>query len=154
MPWKALCQVLYDIKINKKNALKTLDKCHTYVLGYLYQPNEREKIMGARVHFVFNDGTDSAVVLYSHWGADTWEHDLAEAIKYAEPRKGDTSYFTRMVISYLIKDELMSETGFGIYAMHPKQALATMFDETVEIDLVKETVNGYSFDSLMVWQGV
>jgi len=112
--------------------------------------------MGARVHFVFNDGTDSAVALYSHWGADSWTYDLAEAFRHAEPRKGDTSYFTRMVISSLINQtgELMAETGFGIYAIDPKKAEALIFDDLVEIDLVKETVNGYSFDSFMIWQGV
>ena len=110
--------------------------------------------MGARVHFLFNDGTDSSVILYSHWGADSWQQDLAQAIKHAEPRKGDTSYFTRMVISHLIQNELLDETGFGIYAMHPEQAKATMSGEVIEIDLVKETVEGYSFDSFMIWQGV
>jgi hypothetical protein len=110
--------------------------------------------MGARVHFVFNDGTDSAVALYSHWGADSWTYDLAEAFRHAEPRKGDTSYFTRMVISYLIKDSILDETSYGIYAIHPKKAEALIFDDLVEIDLVKETVNGYSFDSFMIWQGV
>jgi hypothetical protein len=110
--------------------------------------------MGARVHFVFNDGTDSAVVLYSHWGADNWTEDLAQAIRHAEPRKGDTSYWTRMVISHLIQNEILDETGYGIYAMHPKKAESLIFDEMVMIDLVKETVNGYSFDSMMIWQGV
>jgi nickel-dependent lactate racemase len=110
--------------------------------------------MGARVNFVFNDGTNSAVVLYSHWGADIWEKDLAQAIRHAEPRRGDTSYFTRMVISYLIQNELLDETGYGIYAIDPRVTDAILFDEVVEIDLIKETVNGYSFDSMMIWQGV
>lgn len=108
--------------------------------------------MGARIHFVFNDGTENAVVLYSHWGADTWEHDLAQAIRHAEPRKGDYSYWTRMVISHLIQNEVLDETGYGIYAVNPK-GFSDPFDEVVEIDLVKETVNGYSFDSMLVWQG-
>ena len=110
--------------------------------------------MGARVNFVFNDGTNNAVVLYSHWGADTWEQDLAQAIKHAEPRKGDYSYFTRMVISHLIQNELLNETGFGIYAVNPNDEPNLWATDTVEIDLVKETVNGYSFDSMLVWQGV
>lgn len=109
--------------------------------------------MGARVHFVFHDGTDSAVVLYSHWGADSWEQDLALAIRHAEPRKGDTSYWTRMVISYLIQNELLDETGYGIYAIDPTST-PSIYDEVVEIDLVNSTVNGYSFDSMMIWQGV
>jgi len=108
--------------------------------------------MGARVHFVFNDGTDNAVVLYSHWGADSWEQNLAQAIRHASPRLGDTSYFTRMVISHLIQNELLDETGYGIYAIDPRAANTVISDELVEIDLVKETVNGYSFDSMMIWQ--
>lgn len=73
--------------------------------------------MGARVNFVFNDGTDSHVVLYSHWGAEGYEHNLNDAIRHAQPREHDTSYWTRMVISYLIKDEILDQTGFGIYAI-------------------------------------
>ena len=109
--------------------------------------------MGARVNFIFNDGTPHAVGLYSHWGADSWEQDLAQAIKHAEPRLGDTSYWTRMVISHLIQNELLDETGYGIYAVNPDEMLDAL-DEVVEIDLVKSTVNGYSFDSMLVWQGV
>jgi len=109
--------------------------------------------MGARVNFIFNDGTDHAVGLYSHWGADSWEQDLASAIRHAEPRRGDHSYWTRMVISYLIQNEILDETGYGIYAISPNST-PSIFDEVVEIDLVKETVNGYSFDSMMIWQGV
>jgi len=108
--------------------------------------------MGARVHFLFNDGTDNSVVLYSHWGEDSWQQDLAKAIRHAQPRLGDTSYFTRMVISHLIQNELLDETGYGIYAIDPRAANAVISDELVEIDLVKETVNGYSFDSMMIWQ--
>ena len=110
--------------------------------------------MGARVHFLFNDGTDNSVVLYSHWGADSWEQDLAQAIRHAQPRLGDTSYFTRMVISHLIQNELLDEIGYGIYAIDPRAANAVISDELVEIDLIKETVNGYSFDSMMIWQEV
>ena len=109
--------------------------------------------MGARVHFVFNDGTDSAVVLYSHWGADNWEQDLAQAIRHAEPRKGDYSYWTRMVISHLIQNELLDETGYGIYAIDPTHT-PSINEEVVEINITENTVNGYSFESMFVWQGV
>jgi hypothetical protein len=109
--------------------------------------------MGARVNFIFNDGTPHAVGLYSHWGADSWEHDLAQAIKHAEPRLGDTSYWTRMVISHLIQNELLDETGYGIFACDPNDFVEA-FDECVEIDLINNRVNGYSFESMFVWQGV
>ena len=74
--------------------------------------------MGERINFVFDDGTDSLVNLYSHWGESDWENDLIGALVHAQKRKGDYSYFTRMVISHLIKDYVLDETGFGIYAIN------------------------------------
>jgi hypothetical protein len=91
--------------------------------------------MGARINFVFDDGTDSLVNLYSHWGEYSWQDDLAGALEHAQPRKGDTSYFTRMVISYLLKDELLLETGYGIYAIN-RSEIGNNFDKTVVLDLV------------------
>ena len=74
--------------------------------------------MGARVNYVFDDGSDALVVLYSHWGADSIIEDLQDAFRHAEVRRGDHSYWTRMVISYLIQHEVLAETGFGIYAIN------------------------------------
>ena len=95
--------------------------------------------MGARINFVFDDGTESLVALYSHWGEDTWQDDLAGALEHAQPRKGDYSYFTRMVISYLIKDEILDETGYGIYAIG-RDHVGKGFDKTVVLDLLNNTV--------------
>lgn len=95
--------------------------------------------MGARINFVFDDGTDSLVNLYSHWGEDTWEDDLVGALIHAQPRKGDYSYFTRMIISHLIKDYVLDETGFGIYAIN-RSEIGNNFDRTVVLDLVNNTL--------------
>lgn len=95
--------------------------------------------MGARINYVFNDGTDSAVVLYSHWGADNWQTSLAEAMRHAEPRLDDYSYWTRMVISHLIKDEVLDETGYGIYAVNPNAMW--LHDQTIILNLVDKTVS-------------
>lgn len=100
--------------------------------------------MGARINFVFKDsepaiGEPSAfVVLYSHWGQDSWEPDLAEALVHARPRLNDSSYATRMIISYLIQHNILDETGYGIYAIN-----GTNYDlgeQTVIIDFVNKTV--------------
>jgi hypothetical protein len=95
--------------------------------------------MGARINFVFDDGTDSLVNLYSHWGEDSWQDDLVGALIHAQPRKGDYSYFTRMVISHLIKDYVLDETGFGIYAIN-RSEIGNNFDKTVVLDLVNNTL--------------
>lgn len=94
--------------------------------------------MGARINYVFKDGTDTSVVLYSHWGQDSWQTDIAGALQHAKPRWGDSQYGTRMMISYLIKDNLMDETGFGIYSV--AEGSYDLGDQTVVIDFVNKTV--------------
>ena len=95
--------------------------------------------MGARIHFVFKDVEDEAsVVLYSHWGETEWQRDLAMALQHSKPRWSDVAYFNRMMISYLMQDSILDETGFGIYAI-----AGTNFDlgdTTVIIDVSKETI--------------
>jgi hypothetical protein len=102
--------------------------------------------MGARIHFVFRDREDRpAVVLYSHWGETEWQRDLAMALEHSKPRWEDTSYFTRMMISYLIQDSVLGETGFGIYAIN--DITQDLGDETVIIDMSNKTIiNDVSVD--------
>ena len=95
--------------------------------------------MGARINFVFDDGTDALPVLYSHWGESTWQDDLAGALAHGKPRLKDYQYFTRMIMSHLIKDSVLSETGFGIYAIK-RTEISELFDKVVVIDLVNDLV--------------
>lgn len=95
--------------------------------------------MGSRINFVFDDGTDALTVLYSHYGETTWEEDLSAALHHAMPRQNSEEYFTRMIISYLIKDQLLDETGFGIYAVK-RNELSDFADKVVVLDFVTKTV--------------
>jgi hypothetical protein len=95
--------------------------------------------MGARINFVFKDGTDSSVVLYSHWGQDGWEVDIAKALEHAKPRWSDSSYGTRMIISYLLQHNILDETGFGIYSINNVGSM-DLGEQTVVIDFVNKTV--------------
>ena len=95
--------------------------------------------MGARINFVFKDSEQGPmVVLYSHWGETEWERDLAMALQHAKPRLGDSSYGTRMIISYLMQDSVLEETGFGIFAI-TNDGL-DLGDPTVLIDFTTNTV--------------
>jgi len=95
--------------------------------------------MGARINFVFKETTDGpSVVLYSHWGQDGWQHDIAGALEHARPRWQDSSYGTRMIISYLIKDSILDETGFGIYPVSGDNY--DLGEQTVIIDFTTKTV--------------
>ena len=100
--------------------------------------------MGARINFVFKDvesaigEPSSSVVLYSHWGETEWQRDLAMALEHAKPRWSDASYFTRMIISYLIQDSVLEETGFGIYAIN--DVYEDLGDTTVILDISHDTI--------------
>ena len=112
--------------------------------------------MGARIHFVFKTELDKPnIVLYSHWGEDSWREDLANALLFATKRinMGDTSYALRNIIDQLTKEGRDSETGFGIYLANDGESY---FDTHVEIDLTTQMVcdegNWHSFDSFIEYQ--
>ena len=95
--------------------------------------------MGARINFVFKDSEQGPmVVLYSHWGQDSWDTDLAEALQHSRPRWNDSSYATRMIISYLIQHSILDETGFGIYAIANDGY--DLGEQTILIDFTTKTI--------------
>lgn len=106
--------------------------------------------MGARINYVFKDSdAHPAVVLYSHWGETEWQRDLAMALEHSKPRWRDDTYATRMMISYLIQDSVLEETGFGIYAVNPTDLL--LGDFTVIVDLLHKTVYEEGSDVKVDW---
>jgi hypothetical protein len=95
--------------------------------------------MGARCTFIFKQKEDLGVALYSHWGEDSMHSDLAQALQHAAVRKGDTEYYTRMAVSYLLKDSILDETGFGLYACNPDNQ--EWMDHPILIDLTNNTIS-------------
>jgi hypothetical protein len=65
---------------------------------------------------------------------------LAAALEHAQPRiqMGDIPYATRMAISYIIKDQILEETGFGISAMDPRDQ--GFLDHPITVDFTDMTV--------------
>jgi hypothetical protein len=94
--------------------------------------------MGARCNFVFKQSEDMAVCLYSHWDEGHMHELLAAALNHARPRWSDHSYATRMAISYIIKESILDETGYGIYAIDPSDQ--GFLDSPITIDLTDMTV--------------
>ena len=96
--------------------------------------------MGARCNFVFKQSEDQAVCLYSHWDEDHMYELLAAALRHAQPRiqMGDIAYATRMAISYIMKDQILEETGYGITAMDPSDQ--GFLDHPITIDFTDMTV--------------
>jgi len=108
--------------------------------------------MGARCTFVFKQSEDLAVALYSHWGENEMFRDLAMALQHAAVRKGDTEYYTRMAISYLMQDSILEETGFGIYACNPDRM--EWMDHPILIDLTDNTIthDGINYGKFVKWE--
>jgi hypothetical protein len=111
--------------------------------------------VGARCTFVFKHDEDNAVALYSHWGEESMYSDLAAAVEHARPRWGDASYANRMMISYLIQHEVLSETGYGIYACDPSDQ--GFMDSPITIDLTDNTIGQgeewHTFDEFVNYHG-
>ena len=108
--------------------------------------------MGARCTFIFKQSEDLAVALYSHWGEYEMHRDLAQALQHAAPRKGDESYYIRMAIRYLLQQNILDETGFGLYACDPKTHMQYC-DHPILIDLTTNTISdetgSHSIDSFI-----
>ncbi len=108
--------------------------------------------MGARINYVFKDSEQGPMVaLYSHWGETEWQRDLAMALQHAKPRWQDSAYGTRMIISYLMQDSILEETGFGIYAISNDGSL-DLGELTVLVDFTTNTVTdrvSVPFDKFM-----
>jgi hypothetical protein len=95
--------------------------------------------MGARCTFVFKQADELGVALYSHWGEDSMNQDLALALRHAAKRKGDESYYIRMAVSFLLNEAVMDETGFGLYACNPNDL--GFMDHPIIVDLTTGTVH-------------
>ena len=95
--------------------------------------------MGARCTFVFKQSEDLGIALYSHWGEYEMHKDLALALQHAAVRMGDVQYYTRMAISHLIKDSILDETGYGLYACNPNDL--GFMDHPILVDLTNNTIS-------------
>ena len=95
--------------------------------------------MGDRIVFSIRHDEGLSVNLYSHWGGHNRFHDLARALKAAEPRWTDASYCTRIIVSQLIGDQWNDELGFGLWASNDSGMYGGDHPDIV-IDLLNKTV--------------
>lgn len=73
--------------------------------------------MGARTNYtiVTSDNPLQNINVYSHWDGGSSVDILQSALSKAMARKGDESYFVRILIDQLTSEGRDSETGYGIY---------------------------------------
>lgn len=113
--------------------------------------------MGARTNFHFKTDTGT-LTLYSHWGGDTKNFDLANALNAAMPRikMGDMGYALRIIVSNIINDGWSSETGFGLY-INDMDSTEEQYGNTI-VDLSNKTINDngniVTFDMFIQYHGL
>jgi hypothetical protein len=72
------------------------------------------------------------------------------ALQHSKPRWADIAYGTRMMISYLMQDSVLEETGFGIYAVNgPNYDLGEF---TVVVDMTNQTIYEVGSNVQVQWE--
>jgi len=66
--------------------------------------------MGARANIIVN----TEICLYSHWDGENLAIILQDALDRGKERWNDAPYLTRIIFCEMIKDNVMSTTGYGI----------------------------------------
>lgn len=89
--------------------------------------------MGDRrqVHF-----KNENIWLYTHWTGTTLPLQVQAALKRGKDRWSDPPYFIRIIFSEMIKDEVMSDIGFGIYNSYQDSN-----HDDIVIDITKQTIS-------------
>jgi len=113
--------------------------------------------VGDRVVYSIKQDKDSSVNLYSHWGGESRFINLAVALKAAEPRWGDETYCTRIIVSQLIGEDWNSETGYGLWASGSDGVYGGDWPD-ITIDLKNKTVidetGTHSFESFIEYHSL
>lgn len=75
--------------------------------------------MGDRNNIKVTYHTGQSVYLYSHWTGSELHHIVESALDCG--RVSDESYFTRILFSRMVADDINGETGYGIAPYPPDQ---------------------------------
>jgi hypothetical protein len=76
--------------------------------------------MGDRNNIKVTYHTGDSVYLYSHWGGSGLRTIVRDALD-SSGRVSDESYFTRVLFSRMIAEDINGETGYGIATYPPDQ---------------------------------
>ena len=90
------------------------------------------------------------IYLYTHWGASSLAEVVADAMNRGKGRWSDDEYLNRIIFSEMIKDDVMSDTGFGIGTSQHGDVwrIVTVNHETKTVE-VSDFQKSWSFDSFI-----
>jgi hypothetical protein len=70
--------------------------------------------MGDRGNIVLKSKGQPNIFLYTHWSGSELPTVVQNALKRGKGRIGDDPYLNRIIFIELVKDDILSETGFGL----------------------------------------
>jgi hypothetical protein len=88
---------------------------------------------------------EMGVYLYTHWSGTELPLTLQVALRRGESRWSDGAYLTRIIFSEMIKDEVMSETGYGI-SPYPQDGETRVLKVVVDKQEVSFSEKKWSFN--------
>ncbi len=74
--------------------------------------------MGDRSNIIIVYENDDKIGFYTHWGGSHLPNTLKDALIRGKNRWDDESYLARIIFSEMIKEEILEETGYGIYPVN------------------------------------
>lgn len=109
--------------------------------------------MGARAQVKIKTSPKKSVYLYTHWGAESLEQDVARALA-KRWRWSDSGYLARIIFEEMVGDKKGTETGFGIdteqHGDIEKLIKINTEKETIKsIDIWRRTEVSYTFEEFI-----
>jgi len=94
--------------------------------------------MGDRSNIKVIFENEKTVGFYTHWGGSELQNTLKDALIRGQDRWDDSSYLARIIFSEMIREDVLGETGFGIY---PDGMNHEEEHETIYVNVPKKTVS-------------
>lgn len=103
--------------------------------------------MGDRRQVVISRGNEK-VYLYTHWDGYELPEIVRAALGRGANRWDDAPYLTRIIFCEMVKDDVMSETGAGIWSSSMDSEYDDIFinldEQTVKIGDVTKSISDYA----------
>lgn len=96
--------------------------------------------MGARTNILIKYDHDKELYIYSHWGGEGELRDKLYKAVQRRQRWTDPSYFTAIILREVLRDNLDSETDYGVDPFGGEEEYTT----TV-VDTTASTIDGVPY---------
>lgn len=97
--------------------------------------------MSTNIRMIYSEGND--VYVYSHWGGPEFKERVRKALN-RHTRWDDESYLAAIIIREVFRDEIETDTGFGVSPYSEEED-----HQTTVVDFAAKTVNGVSFQEFL-----